>query len=621
MNTEYQLCVTSILIIEKGVKKMNKNLKIYLWGVIISIINYIICFYLSSREILFDYKNLLFVLAYSLLWSYFMAHSDSKKLVLYTCICSVILGLLVPVLAFKEEPLYLPRLMKDFLFWYSLPLLFLMASFLQYKFSYFKPILFFGSALYFLVAIIPIIAVFMYYITFSALLSVDGIMAALHTNFQESVEFLISYINAPRVFILSVILICFVYIGKKTYNVTKFYNWKDCCFRGNKTIIFFLFVFLLASNFDFYSKMYWHRTFNEAVKRENMLLNFEKESKIREKKLAKDAIKLSSTDKGVYALIIGETHSRSNMSALGYKRDTTPWLKKSVMEGKVFLLQNGFSNSAQTSPSLSYALTAKNQYNNIKPEDAYTVCEIAKASGFDVIWISNQIDNNIVGRIGHQANKQYWLNKKQNDTWLRQKNNVYDINVVECLKKLRLTSNKSLIIINLLGSHASYDCRYPEEFKKWDDNENLVNAYDNSILYNDYIMQEIQNILFRDLHADAMIYFADHGEELGIKFCHGNEFFRNNFRKYDSVKEIVKIPIYFSFSKAYSERYPGLIDIINNNQKLHFTNDMIYDTLLGIMHIDSPYYDTRYDITSANYKLRLDDLKVMHGEYGLRECI
>lgn len=324
---------------------------------------------------------------------------------------------------------------------------------------------------------------------------------------------------------------------------------------------------------------------------------------------------------GNYALIIGETHPRSNLSAYGYERNTTPWLSQFYKDGHVVLLDNGYSCAAQTSPVLEFALTAKNQYNDIMYKDAYTIVEIAKAAGFDVVWVSNQVDDNIAGRIGHQADFQYWLNKNHNDTWMRQKNNTYDSNVIQCLKAFDSPKKKTLYIINLLGSHASYDCRYPKEFRRWDDKDSLINAFDNSVLYNDYIMSQIYDILFLKLNVDAMMYFADHGEELKIKFCHGNEFFYSKYKQYPSVKEIVKVPIYFAFSERYKTHFQDKINALINNKGKYYTNDMVYDTMLGIMNINKPYYNDIFDITSEHYSLKLEDLRTLHGKVKIQDCL
>lgn len=371
----------------------------------------------------------------------------------------------------------------------------------------------------------------------------------------------------------------------------------------------------------FAEKSYFARSLDDAVKRNTKINDFLMYSSARINKLNTDiALKLNQENTKL-ALVIGESHARSNMSAYGYNRNTTPWLTKASKDKNVILLHNGFSNAGVTTGSLTYALSATNQYNNISYEDAFTITEIAQASGFNVIWISNQIDDNIAGMIGHQANKQYWLNQSHNDTWMRQKNNMFDDKILQCLESLPEQKSKTLFVINVLGSHASYDCRYPETFNKWNEKESLLNAYDNSILYNDYIMSEIYRLLFNKFKIDAMLYFADHGEESKLKFCHGNEYFYENYKKYPSVKEIVKIPVYFAFSKEYQQKHPQTVSSLVANSDKYFTNDMIYDTMLGLMRVPKPYYNPKYDITSSDYSMRLQDLRTLHGKVKLEDCL
>lgn len=368
-------------------------------------------------------------------------------------------------------------------------------------------------------------------------------------------------------------------------------------------------------------KSYLAKSVNDALKRNNKINNFSLYSKARIQKLHNDTSLKLVTENNNFALIIGETHARSNMSAYGYQRNTTPWLTSASKKGDVLLLQNGFSNAGVTTGSLEYAISAMNQYNNITYENAITITEIAQASGFNVIWISNQIDDNIAGIIGHEAKQQYWLNQKHNDTWMRQKNSMFDDRILHCLENLPTQPSKTLFVINLLGSHASYDCRYPDSFNKWNDKENLLNAYDNSVLFNDYVMSGIYNLLFNKFNVSAMLYFADHGEELKLKFCHGNEYFYENYKKYPSVKEIVKIPVYFAFSKEYQQKHPEIINAVKANSTKYFTNDMIYDTMLGLMRIPEPYYNSKYDISSNNYNMPLSELRTLHGKVKIEDCL
>jgi lipid A ethanolaminephosphotransferase len=78
--------------------------------------------------------------------------------------------------------------------------------------------------------------------------------------------------------------------------------------------------------------------------------------------------------------------------------------------------------------------------------------------------------------------------------------------------------------------------RYPEEFRRFKPDcrtsqlsdcsrDEIVNAYDNTILYTDHVLASVVGLLQK--HSDrmfgAMLYMSDHGESLGEKglYLHG----------------------------------------------------------------------------------------------------
>lgn len=596
------------------------SLKLILSAIMLTSANYSIAYLLSSHEVLFDYKNFSFIFIFSILWLYLRQQFKNKTAFWEIYILSCTLGFTVPILAYFSEPIFLQRLMKDFLFWYTFPLIFLSANTWQLNNKLISNKLPYIATSINIIALIPLAIIILYYATFNTQISIDSILAMLQTNKDEAIEFIKTYITAPKILIATlVIAIVTISIFKLYHNL---FLYKSCTppLRNRKFFIF-LNVILLISCFMFAEKTYIARSITDAISRNKLMNNFSMYSHDRLQKLANNLPLATNSETSNFALIIGETHSRSNMSAYGYERQTTPWLENVVKNKEIILLKNAFSNSAVTTASLEYALSAHNQYNNLTFENALTITEIAQANGFNVIWISNQVDDNIAGMIGHQANKQFWLNQKHNDTWLRQKNNLFDSNIIDCLERLPKQNQKTLFVIHILGSHASYDCRYPEQYNKWNDKDNLLNAYDNSVLYNDYIMSKIYQLLFNKFEVDGMLYFSDHGEDLKLKFCHGNEYFLDNYKKHASVKEIVKIPVYFAFSSKYKQNNSEVIHSLINNSLKYFTNDMVYDTMLGIMHIKEPYYNPKYDITSSNYDMNLDNLKTIHGKVNLKDCL
>ena len=102
------------------------------------------------------------------------------------------------------------------------------------------------------------------------------------------------------------------------------------------------------------------------------------------------------------------------MSAYGYQRETTPWLTQFAKDPGTLLFKNPYSNHTHTVPVLTYALSEKNQYNQVPLAKAYSLIEIANAAGFDTYWISNQERygawDTPVAEIASTAKHQVWLN-------------------------------------------------------------------------------------------------------------------------------------------------------------------------------------------------------------------
>lgn len=576
---------------------------------------YAILFLLSSGEVFVDVKNLLLLSLFTLGWAvlYFAGGCKKRNIIMY--FISVFIGLLVPLMSYAAEPLFLQRLMKDFLLWYSLPLSLglLPAVIRNRKLGAAIAVLLFSFALF------PLLLMLGYYLIFDIPVSFDSILAILQSNAQESKEFLYSYLNVKIALTVLAVGLLLSYFGYFVYNFNSLFLKEKLRLKKNRLLAATLMFALFVSTVSFAQKAYFWRTFMLAWNLNAQMEKFAANSEVRKQRLIEAGNLLADNRKGNYALVIGETHASSNVSAYGYARRTTPWLENAVKQEALVLLKNAFSNAAQTNTALEYALTAKNQYNSIQYADAYTITEAAQAAGFRVVWISNQVDDNIVGLVGHQADEQYWINQNKNDTWLRQKNEAYDGKIIDCLKNLQAAQQKTLYVINLIGSHASYDCRYPEEFNKWDEAESLLNAYDNSLLYNDYVMSQLHEIFLQKLGVDVMLYFADHGEELKLKYCHGNDYFIKNYKQHPSVREIVKIPVYISFSESFSKTHEAKITNLRNNREKYFSNDMVYDTLLGLMGIRGACFDERYDISSQEYGMTKEELKTMHGRVSVSE--
>ena len=104
------------------------------------------------------------------------------------------------------------------------------------------------------------------------------------------------------------------------------------------------------------------------------------------------------------------------------------------------------------------------------------------------------------------------------------------------------------------------------------------------------------------------MYFSDHGEAVERDKKHLPGMF--GF-------DMVHIPLWMYFSDAYLQNNPDIIQQLYARQEAFFTNDLIYDTMLGIMGIVTDKYDARQDLASPQYSFTRENLKTMSGKISL----
>ena len=217
--------------------------------------------------------------------------------------------------------------------------------------------------------------------------------------------------------------------------------------------------------------------------------------------------------------VIGETTRWDHMGMLGYDRDTTPKLSKE----KNLVAFRGESCDTATKLSLRCMFvreggTMDNPGRTLKEQNVFAVM---KELGFtselfamqSEVWFYDNADvNNFSFReqIGSEKRNQ---GKAVDDMLL----------VPELQASLqRFPKGKHLVVLHTKGSHYLYSQRYPRSFARYqpecmgvDDTcskAQLINAYDNSVLYVDSMLDSVLDQL-RDKKA-LVFYAADHGESI-----------------------------------------------------------------------------------------------------------
>ena len=450
---------------------------------------------------------------------------------------------------------------------------------------------------------LPLVVVGNYYILTGTWFGSDAIMAVLQTNQSETIDYLAACLDFKNYFFTITMFAVIFYLIRFLLRIKLHKS------RGVGVWLLILAVIVNASLLYKFRITNLTKPFEDAQMALKEYELFEENLKIRKSNISESTLELkSSSATGVYVLVIGESQNKKHMSAYGYARPTTPWLQSMVGSNNFVLFGNAYSCHTHTAQALTYALSAKNQYNDGNIATALSLLEVAGVYGYDTVWISNQAKYGIydtpITTIANSANQQYWYSTNYSSDY---KSKVHDLNLNYGLDTMQV-SDKMLIVIHLMGSHGDYKDRYPKEFRQYK-GSGVQDIYDNSILYNDFVMQSIYNKVKQLPNFQAMIYFADHSEDVERNLGHDSSRF---------TADMTRIPMYTLFSDRYIDSYPDKVRNLKVNKDKPFTNDLIFDYVLGMLDIkERKVYEPDNDITGGKYDGNAERFRTMWGKRKL----
>ena len=461
-----------------------------------------------------------------------------------------------------------------------------------------------------------------YYLVAHSLLSMNMLLALAQTNLHEAMEYI--EVNIPYAGLLAgtaALVIFGVFLFRMSY-------FSFVHIGGASIAERIILLGLFAANCGFAVLSASGTQLAQVVyQAQETLLSFRDYQKIldsrRQMTVTDPALleELLSVPDGVYILVIGESLNRDHMNVYGYPRETTPFQTAAAMDPQYTFFDSVYASYTQTVQVLTYALTEKNQYNDMTLAEAYSIIDMARAAGFKTTWISNQSRYGVwdtpIGAIGSTCDVQYWVNEYIGTDVITKD---YDEALVPYLRKVDPKNRRQLIVMHLMGSHISYWDRYPGEFYHWpldvtkerSSAQVMNDEYDNSVLYNDHVIEEIMNTAVNDLHADGVLYFSDHGEKVSERPGHNADMFDYT---------MVHVPFWIYTSEAYRETHPEQIFWMEMREHTPFTNDMLYDTLLGLMGIKAVHYDDSCDLLSQGYNKMTEQLMTMYGNLWIAEDV
>ena len=342
----------------------------------------------------------------------------------------------------------------------------------------------------------------------------------------------------------------------------------------------------------------------------------------------------SATAPEVYVMVVGETARAHNFSLYGYPRNTNPLLSKTPGI-KAFPNVTTQSNTTHKSVPMLLSAASAEDFERLFHEKG--ILAAFKEAGFHTVFISNQLPNHsFIDFLGEQADEHYFLKKED-----ASQGNHYDEDLLQKLDEILPLADASssahyhyryrklFVVLHSYGSHFNYQERYPRSFAyfkpdsrseaKPENRRDLLNAYDNTIRYTDYILHGIIERLqkWEGVQAktdgvygqptSAMLYTSDHGENI---FDDERCLFLHAAPKASDYE--LHVPFIIWTSDGFSKQYPDILKALGENRSKQVQSSLsAFHTMLGIGGIQTRYRQDEYSVASGKYHptklLYLDD--------------
>lgn len=295
-------------------------------------------------------------------------------------------------------------------------------------------------------------------------------------------------------------------------------------------------------------------------------------------------------------MVVGEAARADHFSLNGYERETNPQLTSQ----DVVSYSNVYSCATSTALSLPcmFSQNGSEDFDVTEAKRQENLLDVLQHAGVNVLWRDNNSDSK-----GVAAGTEF------QDFRSADVNPVCD---VECRDVGMLSglddyivskpNGDIVIVLHQMGNHGpAYFKRYPQEYEVFTPvcetnqlesctQQEIVNAYDNAVLYTDHFLARVIEFLkpYGDEFSTAMFYMADHGESLGEHgiYLHGLPYMIAP----DSQKHVASV-MWFGESFAQINR-----EGLRAREGAPFSHDNYFNTVLGMLEVESTVYDSSKDI-------------------------
>jgi lipid A ethanolaminephosphotransferase len=307
----------------------------------------------------------------------------------------------------------------------------------------------------------------------------------------------------------------------------------------------------------------------------------------------------SNRKKDLIILVIGETAREKEFSLNGYARTTDPYLS----HDSVISFTRAYSCGTSTTDSLPcmFSHLDEGHYSRAKAVQYENLLDVLSHAGVDVLWRDNNSGcKGVCSRVKTENMASLSI------PGLCTADECFDEILLYRLQEyINGINSSALIVLHQKGSHGpAYYKRHPDKFSLFMpectssapqncERDQIVNAYDNTIVYTDYFLHKTIKLLKNNARRfnTMMIYFSDHGESLGENgiYLHGLPYLI-------APDEQKHVPFILWLSDEYAFNHGTSTQCLMDHRDQSYSHYNIFHSLLGAFDVTTDVYREKNDI-------------------------
>jgi hypothetical protein len=291
-----------------------------------------------------------------------------------------------------------------------------------------------------------------------------------------------------------------------------------------------------------------------------------------------------------------------------------------LRNGEAVKFNHAYANHTHSNPSVSLMLTEANQYNGKHWSRSASLFNYFSAAKVESEWLTNHRLlsgwSNQITSIARESDRIKTINLT---VGYGNPSSGYDGELIPLFENSVEQRPNQVTFLHFYNSHIGYCNRYPSEQAHFQPlvpahmfgdlntirvfKASTLACYDNSILYTDSLLEKLIRKLEARKNPSILLYTADHSEEVIGGKAHNSALF---------TYDMINIPLIVWANTQWRQKHPDLWANLINNRNRVFTNDMLFESILGLTGIEAPSLDKQFDISSTAFTTP-SKAKTLHG--------